>query len=329
MSRLAAILFFVGVAVLAVGAMHVFKTNAEPVQQRDEFAQDRQPPPVDSIPFDGARAMKYLEQVCAIGPRISGTGGFKKEVQLVQKHFEAAGGRVTLQQFSARQHSQSKPVEMANMVVSWYPDRPRRIILCSHYDTRPIADQEPDRRKWHEPFISANDGASGVAFLMELANHMKGFQTGVGVDFVLFDGEEYIFEPEGDKYFFGSEYFAQEYRRSRNENRYIGAVLLDMVGGKNATFPIEQNSWLKAEALAREIWGLGQDLKVPAFQNQFSRTAVLDDHMALNEAGIPTVDLIDFEYPHWHRLSDVPANCSADSLMQVARVLTAWMHRQK
>jgi Zn-dependent M28 family amino/carboxypeptidase len=275
--------------------------------------------------------MKYLEQVCAIGPRISGTDGFRKEMDMVRKHFEATGGRVTLQKFSARQHSQTKPVEMANMVISWYPDRPRRIILCSHYDTRPIADQEPDRRKWHEPFISANDGASGVAFLMELANHMKNFQTGVGVDFVLFDGEEYIFDPNpnADKYFFGSEHFAQEYRSHRKESQYIGAVLLDMVGGKDAKFPVEQNSWLKAEALSREIWQLAQDLKAPAFQNQFSGSAVLDDHIALNEAGIPTVDLIDFDYPHWHRLSDVPANCSADSLNQVARVLTAWMHRQK
>jgi glutaminyl-peptide cyclotransferase len=220
---------------------------------------------------------------------------------------------------------------MANRDISWYPERPRRVILCSQYDTRPIADQEPDQRNWHQPFISANDGGSGVALLMELANHMKGFKTAVGVDFVLFDGEEYIFDPlpEGDKYFFGSEHFAQEYRRQHKDLCYIGAVLLDMVGGKNAAFPVEQSSWTKAEALVREIWGIAQELKVSAFKDQFSRTPISDDHIALNEAGIPTVDIIDFDYAHWHRLTDVPGNCAAQSLTQVAQVLTAWMQRQK
>ncbi len=84
---------------------------------------------------------------------------------------------------------------MTNLIVSFFPDRERRVILCSHYDTRPIADQEPDPRKWREPFLSANDGGSGVAFLMELGNQMKDLPTKVGVDFVFFDGEEYIFDP--------------------------------------------------------------------------------------------------------------------------------------
>src|SRR3954470_2166032 len=102
---------------------------------------------------------------------------------------------------------------MTNLIVSWFPERKSRVILCAHYDTRPNADQEADRTKWGKPFVSANDGGSGVALLMELAHAMKDLPTGVGVDFVLFDGEEYVFTgPDGnDDYFLGSRHFATDY----------------------------------------------------------------------------------------------------------------------
>jgi hypothetical protein len=332
MSRLAVVFLFVGAALLAVGGLHVIKSSdgsALPIDRHDDFAQDRQPTPAESIPFDGARAMTYLEEICKIGPRISGTEGMKRQQELVQKHFEACGGKVSYQAFTAKQKSRRNPVDMANMVISWFPERKNRILISSHYDTRPIADQEPDRRNWQQPFISANDGGSGVVLLMELANHMKALKTGVGVDFVLFDGEEYIFDSEVDKYFFGSEHFAREYRRRGDQGHYTAGVLLDMIGGKDATFPVEPNSWFKAEAVVRELWGVAAEIRVPAFQFRDGGTAVQDDHISLNGVGIPTVDIIDFKYPHWHRLTDLPSNCSGESITQVARVLIAWLQRQK
>jgi len=217
---------------------------------------------------------------------------------------------------------------MANLIASWHPERLRRVILCSHYDTRPIADQEPDPRQWAQPFLSANDGGSGVALLMELANHLGELKTAVGVDFVLFDGEETIFDPKRDKYFFGSEHFAQVYRRDRPKHRYVAAVLLDMIAGKNARFPVEPYSAFKAGALVGELWGIASELKCAAFVER-TGPAVQDDHLALNQAGIPAVDVIDFSYRHWHRLSDVPDKCDGESMQQVARVLAAWLERVK
>jgi hypothetical protein len=297
----------------------------EPAPARDGFAADH-----EGGFFDGRRAMNYLRELCKIGPRISGTEGMRKQQEWLQKHFEAQGGRVSWQRFTAQQKSQAAPVDMANLIVSWHPDRTRRVILCSHYDTRPIADQEPDRRKWREPFVSANDGGSGVALLMELAQQMKQVRSEVGVDFVFFDGEEYIFNPApgADRYFFGSEHFARAYRQDRPRYRYLAAVLLDMIGGKDAQFPIERNSWFKAAALCQELWQVAAEQRCAAFRNEFG-PEVLDDHLALNRADIPAVDVIDFSYAHWHRLSDVPANCSAQSLEQVAHVLTAWLKRVK
>jgi hypothetical protein len=296
-------------------------------QERTTFAIDRGGA-TKAVLFDAKRALGYLEDVCKIGPRISGTAGMKQQQELVQKHFEKLGGKVYFQRFTATQQSQPKPVEMANLVVSWHPDRKRRVLLCSHYDTRPVADEEQDRRRWRKPFLSANDGGSGVAFLMELAHHMKELPTHLGVDFVLFDGEEYIFERLRDQYFFGSLHFAAEYKRDPTGPRYRSAILLDMIAGKEPRFFIEQNSMFLAGPLVEEVWKIAAEQKCAAFHHEVKHE-VQDDHLPLNRGGIPAVDIIDFDYPHWHKLSDVPANCAADGLEQVAKVLTVWLQRVK
>jgi hypothetical protein len=317
MSRLVLGLFFIVAAFFALGGLQLLKAPSGNATA-----------PVAPLSFDGERALGYLQALCKIGPRISGTDGMKQQQELLKKHFEARGAKVEFQPFTARQLSRKQPVEMANLIASWYPERQRRVILCSHYDTRPIADREPNPRQWTQPFLSANDGGSGVALLMELANHHNEFKTEVGLDFVLFDGEEYIFDSKRDKYFFGSEYFAQTYRRGRPKHRYLGAVLFDMIAGKNAQFPRDPYSALKAGALLRDLWSIAAELKCTAFVDR-TGPPVQNDHLALNQAGIPAVDIIDFEYPHWHRLTDVPENCSAESMQQVARVVTVWVQRIK
>jgi glutaminyl-peptide cyclotransferase len=281
---------------------------------------------VKPAPFDGKRALKYVEAICAIGPRQSGTKGMREQIALITKHFEELGHKVEIQTFSGKQVSRQEPVEMKNLIVRFHPERDRRVILCSHYDTRPIADQEPDPRKWHETFVSANDGGSGVAFLMELARHMKDLKLNVGVDFVLFDGEEYIFDRDRDEYFIGSKHFAEEFRKNKGKVRYGSAVLLDMIGGHDARFPIEQNSWLKASEVVKQIWEVAREQKSKMFEDVPGPT-VLDDHIQLQKVGIPAIDIIDFNYSHWHRLTDVPSNCSAESLEGVSRVLTVWLQR--
>jgi|SRR5581483_6623332 len=293
---------------------------------KEPFAGDRLQE--ETVKFDGKRAMAYLEKICELGPRMSGTPSMKKQQQLIRKHFEDLGAQVEFQTFSARQNSQPNPVEMANIIVSYQPEKKRRVILCSHYDTRPIADQEPDPRKWREKFVSANDGGSGVAFLMEMAHHMKGLKTAVGVDFVFFDGEEYIFERNRDKYFFGSEHFAQTWKKSKARPDYAAAILLDMIAGPNARFPVEGYSWLRAQGLCIDIWRIAAELRCGAFLDRMGER-VLDDHIALQSAGIPAIDIIDFDYPHWHRLADVPDNCSPESMIQVAKVLSVWLQRVK
>jgi glutaminyl-peptide cyclotransferase len=303
--------------------------GGEEQQQLTPFAIDRAPGKGEqAVAFNGKRALGYLEEICAIGPRMSGTAGMRKQIDLLKKHFEKFGGKIEEQKFQAKQISRQNPVEMTNLIVSWQPEQKRRVILCCHYDTRPIADEEEDPRKWRETFISANDGGSGVALLMELAQHMKDIKTNVGVDFVFFDGEEYIFDRKRDKYFFGSEHFANTWQKTKNRPQYGGAILLDMIAGKNARFPVEEHSWMRARPLVEHVWAIAAELKIEAFQKKIG-DRVLDDHISLLAVGIPAIDIIDFSYPHWHRLSDVPDNCSAESIDNVARVLMVWLQRLK
>jgi hypothetical protein len=313
-----------GLSVLLLGGLVLLWCNHG---ASTSAAADKVPEPIE---IDEERVMKYLDAVCAIGPRISGTEGMTKQQTLIEKHFTGLGAKVRYQKFTGKQ-PRKRPVEMANMIVSYNPDAERRVILCCHYDTRPIADQENNPRRWKEPFVSANDGGSGVALLMEMGHHMKKLKLSVGVDFVFFDGEEYIHDPSEDEsyYFLGSRHFAREYGKIRKQTKYTAAILLDMIAGKGAEFPMEQNSVFHAGKLVREVWDIAAELKCEVFTKGMSKVAVNDDHIPLNEGGIPAIDIIDFEYPHWHKLTDVPKNCSAKPMTQVAKVLSLWLQRQK
>jgi len=309
---------------------------------RPKFGEGRDPrpaklPAAKAAPFDGDRCMKYLKQVCDLGPRVSGTAGMTKQIDLLTKHFEHHGGKVTRQEFKASQKSRREDTAMTNLVVSWFPDRKSRVILCTHYDTRPFADQEPNRRDWAKPFVSANDGTSGVAFLMELAHHMKGLDTAVGVDFVFFDGEEFVFtgpDRREDEYFLGSDHFAAEYKKAKAKlpYQYVAAVLFDLFAHDGARLAIEGYSWRNARNLVEEIWDVADRVGAKSFRYErgFTRgNDVQDDHLALQAVGIPAVDVIDFDYKHWHTLGDTPDKCSGKQFAQVAAVITTWLQVKK
>ena len=294
---------------------------------------------IKKFPIDAERTMGYLKQLCEIGPRVSATPGMLKQQQLLTAHFKKYGGSVNEQQFQTRQASQRQPVTMTNMIVSWFPERKRRIIFCTHYDTRPAAHEEP-QRNWDKPFISANDGTSGVALLMELAHHMKDFPTGVGVDFIFFDGEEYIFDmgtgglKGADRYFLGSEHFASEYKKNlqRSGTTYEAAILLDLFAHKNARLAMEGYSVRFAPKLVLDVWNTAQLLGAKSFVREqgFRRgNEVSDDHLALLEVGIPAIDVIDFDYKHWHKLTDTLEQCSGEQMSEVGQVLLGWLQLQK
>jgi hypothetical protein len=324
MSRRTWLIATAGVFTLLAGVLVFF----HPLDAKPRVEESGDPAARKAGPFDGERALAYVSAVCDLGPRVSGSEAMTRQQELVQKHFEKNGATVTFQRFDGRQPSQAKPVPMANLIASWHPDRKTRVIVCGHYDTRPIADQETNVRDWTKPFASANDGASSVAFLMELSQHVKDLKTEVGIDFVLFDGEEWIHDRTRDKFFLGSDHFAAEYKKAKDGPKHRAAVNLDLFAGKGATYPVEENSRLLAGPLCEDFWKVAAEVGVKSFRWE-QGPEVLDDHIALNRAGIPAIDVIDFDYPHWHRLSDTPDKCSAESMANVAKVLMAWLERVK
>lgn len=279
---------------------------------------------LEAIPFDGAAAYKYLQALCDFGPRQSGSEGMDKQQTYLTEYFTKLGAKVERQEFQIRHPIDGSAVTLANLIVHWHPERKDRVLLCAHYDTRPYPDR--DKFNQHGRFIGANDGASGVAVLMQLGQAMPKLDGRLGVDFVLFDGEELVYNQPTDKYFLGSEHFAREYIAKPPGYRYLQGVLLDMVGDTDLQLFLEPQSMKYAPQVATNLWKVAQRLRVHEFVMQRGTQAVNDDHIPLNEiAKIPTCDVIDFTYPHWHTEQDVPANCSALSLAKVGWVLEEWL----
>ena len=273
---------------------------------------------------DAGRAFGYLQLICAIGPRISGTDGMAKQQDLLAKHFAALGAQVAFQEWDTPHPVTGKPVRLKNMIVSWHPEAKERVLLCCHYDTRPKPDEELFPRNRESPFIGANDGGSGVALLMELGHWMPGLRVKQGVDFVLFDAEELIYQKPG-KFFLGSEYFSTQYRDAPPPYRYTCGVLLDMVADKDLKIWQEVNSSQLAGFVTNSVWASAKATGIKEFVDR-RRHTVNDDHLSLNQiAAIPTCDVIDFDYPHWHKRNDLPAACSGESLAKVATVMVHWM----
>jgi Peptidase family M28 len=268
------------------------------------------------------RAFGYLVKICRIGPRPSGSHGMTEQQRLLSEHFTKLEAQVQFQSFDAVHPLDGSAVRMNNMIVSWNPASRERVLLACHYDTRPFPDRDPKNPRG--TFVGANDGASGVALFMELGHHMKNLNPTYGVDFVFFDGEELVFGDQG-KYFLGSEYFATEYFKNPPNYKYVCGVLVDMIGDRDLALYWEKNSIKFAPQVAESIWKTAKDLKIDEFIPR-KKHEIQDDHLPLNQiAGIPTCDIIDFDYRYWHTAGDVPARCSGQSLAKVGRVLLAWL----
>lgn len=336
------------VAVLA-GGYAMFQGPGSSGRQTD-FASSRaeSEAPQPLVAFDGAQAMAYLKQICTLGPRISGTSEHAKMVDMLEKHFTEQGFEVSRQKFDYKQPSRPQATNFVNLIARWNPEKQVRLLVCTHYDTRPIPHEE-ERKNWNRPMIGANDSGSGPAWMMEMARHMKQLAPDVGVDFVCFDGEEYVFtlreeSDNPDIYFLGSFHFAQDYARRRKDGQaplYREAILVDMIAGKNPQFLMEGYSVAKAGPFVDRIWKIARDQRCRAFVPSRGKN-VEDDHLQLLNVGVPCIDIIPvhserlpdvpgqfLSYPHWHRITDTVENCGPEGMEQVARVLSVWMKTAK
>lgn len=301
---------------ILAAALHAAPARKAPAASREAV---KPASPSDAIPaFDSTRAFRYLKEQCALGPRNPGSEGHRRAIAYFQEHFRSLGIPAALQTFTHRDHADGRLLQMSNVLATVKGQDPKHpgIVLCAHWDTRPRADMEPDPRHRERPIIGANDGASGVAVLMELANLLKLRRPAVTVHIVLFDGEDYGKSGSLDEYFLG----ARHYSTRLPSPRPAYAILLDMVGDKDLALPMERNSLARHPDLVRKVWMRAQGLGLTEFRMRPGEV-VYDDHVPLMDQGLPALDIIDFDYPHWHTMADTPDKCSARSLGVVGRLL--------
>jgi len=268
-----------------------------------------QPKPAP-VSFDGLRAYADVQTQVAFGLRIPGSDGHAQIMEWMRAELESAGWQVEIQESEALGHPIKNIVAKRN-------DASPQIILGTHYDSRMFADNDPDSTNHTQPVPAANDGASGVAVLIELARTLP--DDTVNTWLVFFDAEDNG-RIEGWDWILGSREFVKN-----NTLQPRAVVVVDMIGDADLNIYKERNS---NPELTDEIWATANSL---GYGNKFIpeyKHSMTDDHTPFLEAGMPAMDIIDFDYPYWHTMADTPDKVSAESLEAVGKTLWTWITQQ-
>jgi glutaminyl-peptide cyclotransferase len=257
------------------------------------------PPDVHFPEFNADSAYSFIQQQVDFGPRVPNTEAHRQTRQWLVEKFEGYGMEVTEQNFETRAFDGTM-LNLTNIIATWNPQASKRILLAAHWDTRPMADKDTERID--EPIDGANDGGSGVGVLLEIARIITSDQNQpvVGIDFILFDGEDYG-EPEHTNVRNNSQIWwalgSQHWARNPHQVGYTAyyGILLDMVGGKNARFYREGYSMQYAKNIVQKVWNNAHALGHGDFFQMRNAGEIIDDHVFVNEiAKIPMIDIIDF-----------------------------------
>jgi hypothetical protein len=260
--------------------------------------------------FNGDRAYADMQTQVAFGARTPGSDAHAKTLDWMRTELESAGWQVEIQQAQAMGH----PIQN---LVARRTDRPPQIILGAHYDSRIYANRDPDPNKWTQAVPGANDGASGVAVLLELARTLPKDTDPVAL--VFFDAEDNGDIPGWDWLLGSKAYVAGMTAKPQ------AVIVLDMVGDADLNLPMEGNS---DPTLRKSIWDTAAKLGYGNIFIPEPKYFIEDDHLPFLQAGIPAVDIIDIQYRYWHTTDDTPQHVSVQSLQIVGNVLWAWITQQ-
>jgi hypothetical protein len=286
----------------------------------DGCASDGAPPP-----FNGRRAFEYLERQVSFGPRVPGSSSSAKCREYFLDFFSRLGAEVDTMRFGHIDKYSGEEIPMCNIMACFKgastSGKPG-YLFAAHYDSRPRAEYDADSAKRELPIDGANDGASGAAVLMELANLLSQKRPPVDIDLLMLDGEDYGRPGELDEYLLGS----KAYAASNRTKNYEFAVVVDLVGDSDLKIYREAYSQRYHPKLNDMIWRTAAKLGVREFIDSVGY-AVIDDHISFMTAGIPAADIIDFNYAYWHTTLDTPDKCSSQSLEAVGNVLVHIIYR--
>jgi Zn-dependent M28 family amino/carboxypeptidase len=299
--------------------------------------------PVSAPTFNADSAYSYVKAQTDMGPRTPGSQANKQCQQWMVAKLHAAGADTVIEQCATVTDHTGTRLPINNVLGRFNTKASKRMLLLAHYDTRPWADEDADATKHNTPIDGANDGASGVAVLLELARQIGNKAPSIGVDILMVDAEDSgISAPDGASeqeqadteltWCLGTQYFAQHLPYN-SANAPMAAILLDMVGGKDAVFKYEYFSYESAQSLCEAVW---QTADKAGFGSRFVKSiggAVTDDHLHLIAAGIPTIDIIEIGHPQtgsfnptWHTTADNISNIDTATLKAVGQTVINYIY---
>ena len=294
--------------------------------------------------FEADSAFLYCAAQCDFGPRAMNIDGHERCKEWIIGKFREMGCTVQTQTADLKGWDGTM-LHSTNIIASVNPDVRQRLIICAHWDSRPWADNDPDSTKWRTPIIAANDAASGVAVMLELARVLSSDTSFVdGVDFVCFDAEDYgspqwSNDSDEDSWALGAQYFARNLStlsvgQGSEPATWTGAILLDMVGGQGARFCQEGFSKHYAATLMDDVWQAARQAGYGSFFPLEDGGTITDDHKPLNEAGLPAIDIIPY-YPEceqsvfgptWHTVNDDMQHIDKNTLKAVGQTLIQYLY---
>jgi Zn-dependent M28 family amino/carboxypeptidase len=291
--------------------------------------------------FNTDSAYAFVKAQVDFGPRTSNSSAHQKCGKYLVNKLKNFGAKVTEQSCDLSGYD-GTILKSINIIGSYKPESKKRIVLFSHWDSRPWADNDPDKNNWHKPILAANDGASGVGVLLEIARLIQKQQPEMGIDIIFLDAEDYgtpqFYKGQNDEnsWGLGAQYWARN-PHVENYNARFG-ILLDMVGGKGATFFKEQNSEQYASSVNKKLWHAANALGFSQYFVDKKGGAVTDDHTFINQiAGIPTADIIPDDEnckassfgPTWHTLADNMSNIDKATLKAVGQTVLQVIYNEK
>lgn len=288
--------------------------------------------------FNGDSSWRYTELQTLFGPRVPNSEAHESCRSFLVNKLSGFGAKVIEQKADLKSFD-GTILKSTNIIASFNPEKKSRILLCAHWDSRPWSDQDPDKKNWKKPVMGANDGASGVGVLLEIArvigNELKsnGNMPNTGIDIILFDSEDmgtpafYEGEKREDTWCLGSQYWAKNPHVEGYKAKY--GILLDMVGDPAANFGWEYFSSKYAQHVLDIVWAKAISLGHGKYFKQVKGGAVDDDHLYINTiANIPCIDIIDYDaasgsgfVPYWHTQGDTMENIDANTLRAVGETL--------
>ncbi len=317
-----------GQALAALAALILLGAGCERTTKSPSAATA--PPPTPAPPFSADSALAHIRTQLAFGPRVPNSAAHSRCADWLVARFKAVGPHVVVVEQTAQVPGKRGKLPLRNIIVRVYPERAERVMLSAHYDARIVADQETDAAAQRQPVPAANDGASGVAVLLELARHLgppsSATDPGIGVDIALWDLEDQGQTDLAENFCLGSAHWAAN-PHQRNYRARFG-IVLDMVGARGATFPQEEYSLQYAANRVQQVWRTAHRLGYGAYFPFQKSSAIFDDHVPLNQtAGIPTLDIIHRDltdeafFAHWHKRSDDISQIDKGTLLAVGQTV--------